>query len=235
MSYVIDVYRREIKPTRNLLQFAAFVSFFPHLVAGPIMRPTTLLPQIERKRHFNLTQFYEGWYLIFWGLTKKVVDRRQPGPVRQRPVRPLGDDRRRPGPAGHLRLRLPDLLRLLRLHRRRPRHRQAARDRAGPELQPAVFRHQPEGLLGTLAHLALDLVARLSVHPPGRQRGANGATVWRAIFALTLAGMLWYALGPLADDPSAVRAALGADRIGGGAGCVRPRPDARAKWPSTAT
>ncbi len=39
MSYVIDVYRREIKPTRNLVQFAAFVSFFPHLVAGPIMRP----------------------------------------------------------------------------------------------------------------------------------------------------------------------------------------------------
>jgi D-alanyl-lipoteichoic acid acyltransferase DltB (MBOAT superfamily) len=73
MSYVIDVYRREIRPTRNPLQFAAFVSFFPHLVAGPIMRPTTLLPQIERKRHFNLDQFYSGWYLIFWGLTKKVV------------------------------------------------------------------------------------------------------------------------------------------------------------------
>ena len=46
MSYVIDVYRRDIKPTRNLIEFAAFVSFFPHLVAGPIMRPTTLLPQV---------------------------------------------------------------------------------------------------------------------------------------------------------------------------------------------
>ena len=46
MSYVIDVYRREIKPTRNLVQFATFVSFFPHLVAGPIMRPTSLLPQV---------------------------------------------------------------------------------------------------------------------------------------------------------------------------------------------
>jgi D-alanyl-lipoteichoic acid acyltransferase DltB (MBOAT superfamily) len=73
MSYVIDVYRRDIKPTRNLVRFAAFVSFFPHLVAGPIMRPTTLLPQIERPRRFNLDQFYDGWYLIFWGLTKKVV------------------------------------------------------------------------------------------------------------------------------------------------------------------
>jgi alginate O-acetyltransferase complex protein AlgI len=73
MSYVIDVYRKDIAPTRNFFDFAAFVSFFPHLVAGPIMRPTTLLPQIERKRRFDLGQFYEGSYLIFWGLTKKVV------------------------------------------------------------------------------------------------------------------------------------------------------------------
>ena len=73
MSYVIDVYRREIKPTKNLLLFAAFVSFFPHLVAGPIMRPTSLLPQVANPRRFRLQQFYEGTYLIFWGLTKKVV------------------------------------------------------------------------------------------------------------------------------------------------------------------
>jgi D-alanyl-lipoteichoic acid acyltransferase DltB (MBOAT superfamily) len=73
MSYVIDVYRREIKPTKNPLEFAAFVSFFPHLVAGPIMRPTTLLPQIEKPRTFDIDQFYRGCYLIFWGLTKKVV------------------------------------------------------------------------------------------------------------------------------------------------------------------
>jgi D-alanyl-lipoteichoic acid acyltransferase DltB (MBOAT superfamily) len=73
MSYVIDVYRREIKPTRNFIEFATFVSFFPHLVAGPIMRPTTLLPQVASPRRFRLEQFYEGAYLIFWGLTKKVV------------------------------------------------------------------------------------------------------------------------------------------------------------------
>jgi D-alanyl-lipoteichoic acid acyltransferase DltB (MBOAT superfamily) len=73
MSYVIDVYRRDIKPTRNLIEFATFVSFFPHLVAGPIMRPTTLLPQVARPRKFNLEQIYQGSYLVFWGLTKKVV------------------------------------------------------------------------------------------------------------------------------------------------------------------
>jgi D-alanyl-lipoteichoic acid acyltransferase DltB (MBOAT superfamily) len=70
---VIDVYRKDIKPTKNLLEFATFVSFFPHLVAGPIMRPTTLLPQIASPRKFKLDQFYDGAYLIFWGLTKKVV------------------------------------------------------------------------------------------------------------------------------------------------------------------
>ena len=73
MSYVIDVYRKDIPPTKNFFDFAAFVSFFPHLVAGPIMRPTTLLPQIEARRRFDLNQFYEGCYLIFWGLTKKMV------------------------------------------------------------------------------------------------------------------------------------------------------------------
>ena len=73
MSYVIDVYRKHIKPTKNLLEFATFVSFFPHLVAGPIMRPTTLLPQIQNPRKFNVDQLYQGCYLIFWGLTKKVA------------------------------------------------------------------------------------------------------------------------------------------------------------------
>src|SRR6202011_1784087 len=73
MSYVIDVYRRDIKPTRDFIEFAAFVSFFPHLVAGPIMRPTSLLPQVESRRRIDLHQFYQGAYLIFWGLSKNVV------------------------------------------------------------------------------------------------------------------------------------------------------------------
>lgn len=49
MSYIMDVYRGKIKPTRNLLDYAAFVSFFPQLVAGPIERATNLLPQIQAK------------------------------------------------------------------------------------------------------------------------------------------------------------------------------------------
>ena len=56
MSYVIDVYRRDIPPTRNFMQFATFVSFFPHLVAGPILRPSPLLPQIESRRRMTREQ-----------------------------------------------------------------------------------------------------------------------------------------------------------------------------------
>ena len=78
MSYVIDVYRRDIKPTRNFIEFAAFVSFFPHLVAGPIMRPTTLLPQIEQRRRFDLQQFYQGCVPDLLGPDQEGRRRRQP-------------------------------------------------------------------------------------------------------------------------------------------------------------
>ncbi|MFH1768937.1 MAG: MBOAT family O-acyltransferase [Candidatus Omnitrophota bacterium] len=72
MSYTIDIYYGKIKPTKNLLNFALFVAFFPQLVAGPIERARNLLPQIERVRKIPLDQFYEGCYLILWGLFQKV-------------------------------------------------------------------------------------------------------------------------------------------------------------------
>lgn len=72
MSYVIDVYRREIAPTRNLVDFAVFVAYFPHLVAGPILRATALLPQIARPRHVSRTQMRDGLWLIAWGFFQKI-------------------------------------------------------------------------------------------------------------------------------------------------------------------
>lgn len=72
MSYTIDIYRGEMKPTNRFLDFALYVSFFPQLVAGPIERAKELLPRILNKRAFNRVQFYEGLHLIFWGLFKKV-------------------------------------------------------------------------------------------------------------------------------------------------------------------
>lgn len=73
MSYTIDIYRGELKPTRNFFDFALFVAFFPQLVAGPIERARRLLPQISSKRTIDPTQVGEGCWLIFWGLYKKIV------------------------------------------------------------------------------------------------------------------------------------------------------------------
>jgi len=73
MSYTIDVYRSNIKPTKNILAFLCFVSFFPQLVAGPLERAKSLLPQFLNKRNFNLEQSKEGLRQMAWGLFKKMV------------------------------------------------------------------------------------------------------------------------------------------------------------------
>lgn len=73
MNYTIDVYRRHMEPARNLVDFAVFVSFFPHLVAGPIMRATALLPQVLQPRTITRQSLREGAWLILLGLFKKMV------------------------------------------------------------------------------------------------------------------------------------------------------------------
>jgi alginate O-acetyltransferase complex protein AlgI len=73
MSYIIDIYRGKIAPTKNFIDYGVFVSFFPLLVAGPIERATHLLPQVQNERRFNYAQAVEGVRLILWGLFKKIV------------------------------------------------------------------------------------------------------------------------------------------------------------------
>jgi len=73
MSYAFDVYRGHIRPTRNFLSFLAFVSFFPHMVAGPIQRVSNLLPQFERTLVITRAMLTEGIWLIIWGMFKKVA------------------------------------------------------------------------------------------------------------------------------------------------------------------
>jgi alginate O-acetyltransferase complex protein AlgI len=72
MSYVIDVYRRDTPATRDLLDFAVFVAYFPHLVAGPILRASRLLTQIDAPRHVTRAQMQDGMWLIAWGYFQKV-------------------------------------------------------------------------------------------------------------------------------------------------------------------
>ncbi|WP_158849961.1 MBOAT family O-acyltransferase [Algibacter sp. L1A34] len=73
MSYTIDVYRKQLKPTNDIISFFAFVSFFPQLVAGPIERATNLLPQFYTKRTFDYKKATDGLRQILWGLFKKIV------------------------------------------------------------------------------------------------------------------------------------------------------------------
>ena len=73
LSYSIDVYRKQIQPTHDIVAFTAFLSFFPQLVAGPIERATNLLPQFQKKRTFDYAQAVDGMRQILWGLFKKIV------------------------------------------------------------------------------------------------------------------------------------------------------------------
>ncbi|MEM5539842.1 MBOAT family O-acyltransferase [Olleya sp. AS48] len=73
LSYTIDVYKRKLEPTQDIVSFLAFVSFFPQLVAGPIERATNLLPQFYKKRQFHYSQAVDGCRQILWGFFKKVV------------------------------------------------------------------------------------------------------------------------------------------------------------------
>ena len=73
LSYTIDVYRQKLEPAEHLIDFLAFVSFFPQLVAGPIERATHLLPQFYQKREFDYDKAMDGIRQMLWGLFKKIV------------------------------------------------------------------------------------------------------------------------------------------------------------------
>ena len=73
LSYVIDVYWRRTPARRSLLDVSAFIAFFPNMLAGPIMRAATLLPQIERERRFSAAAARDATLLLAWGFFKKLV------------------------------------------------------------------------------------------------------------------------------------------------------------------
>jgi D-alanyl-lipoteichoic acid acyltransferase DltB (MBOAT superfamily) len=73
MSYIIDIYRRQLQPTKNVLDYMFFVSFFPQLVAGPIVRASEFLPQIYKKITLSRADVNYALFLIIGGLLKKTV------------------------------------------------------------------------------------------------------------------------------------------------------------------
>jgi alginate O-acetyltransferase complex protein AlgI len=72
ISYVVDVYRRDYPAERSLLAFALFIAYFPHLVAGPILRASKLIPQLKAPRRVAWAEYREGAWLIAWGFFQKV-------------------------------------------------------------------------------------------------------------------------------------------------------------------
>lgn len=73
LCYTIDMYKRKSEPVKSLLDFSLFVTFFPHLVAGPIVRPPQLVPQFETERRATQKQLLQGLFLLSLGLFMKVV------------------------------------------------------------------------------------------------------------------------------------------------------------------
>lgn len=73
LSYSIDIYKRQLKPTKNIIPFFTFVAFFPQLVAGPIERASHLLPQFDRVYKFDYQRVKSGMQLMLWGFFKKMV------------------------------------------------------------------------------------------------------------------------------------------------------------------
>ncbi|HEX6820886.1 MAG TPA: MBOAT family O-acyltransferase [Candidatus Sulfotelmatobacter sp.] len=73
IAYVVDVYKGELEPSRSFVDYGLFITLFPHLIAGPIQRPSHLLPQVQRPRTFNDRAFFDGCMLLLSGLFRKTV------------------------------------------------------------------------------------------------------------------------------------------------------------------
>ena len=73
VAYIVDVYHRKLKAANSLIEYALFISLFPHLIAGPIQRPSHLLPQVQKPRAFDDSKFFDGLLLILSGLFRKCV------------------------------------------------------------------------------------------------------------------------------------------------------------------
>lgn len=73
VAYIVDVYKGKLEPSKSFIDYALFISLFPHLIAGPIQRPGHLLPQVQKGRIFDAGRFFDGMMLIFSGLVRKCV------------------------------------------------------------------------------------------------------------------------------------------------------------------
>ena len=175
LSYVIDTYQQARSSRCRCSTSRRTLSFFPHLVAGPIVRAVGVpapaqgatRPPLHQRR---VRHSPDRRGVVPEGGGVELPRRRD----RRRGVRGTGEPQLARDPVRDLRVRVPDLRGLRRLHEHRHRHRAAARRALSAELQLAVRRSIASGLLAAMAHDAVALPARLPVHPAGRQPGVEG-------------------------------------------------------------
>ena len=73
ISYTVDVYRKHIKPEKNFISYLCFLVYFPHLIAGPVLRAADILPQLDKRKKFDWSFIIEGSQRVIYGLFLKVV------------------------------------------------------------------------------------------------------------------------------------------------------------------
>ena len=73
VAYIVDVYYERLPPSRSFVDYGLFITFFPHLIAGPIQRPSHLLPQVQNPRRWDSEKAFDGMMLIMEGLFRKCV------------------------------------------------------------------------------------------------------------------------------------------------------------------
>ena len=156
ISYVVDVFRGEQEPI-SFLDFAVYLSFFPHLVAGPIVRVSEFEPQLRRRRNPESIDATACRPTDLSGPVQEGGDRQLPGHGdRGSGVRRSGAPHELGTALRCMGLRRADLRRLLGLHRHRHRHRAADGHQVPGQLRPAVLGPVDPGVLASLAHDALD-------------------------------------------------------------------------------
>ena len=169
ISYVVDVYRGDATAQKSPVHAALYLLLFPQLIAGPIIRYRDIADQLA-KRLVTADDFAYGVRRFVIGLAKKVlIANVVAGPADQIFGLPLERARSRPRLARDRLLHAADLLRLFRLLRHGHRSRPDVRLPIPRELPLAVHRRHGAGILAPLAHVALDVVSRLSLRPARRQ------------------------------------------------------------------
>ena len=192
ISYVVDTYRGELVPA-SFARFAVFQAFFPHLVAGPIVRASELLPQLESPRDPRRVDTARAFVLILSGLFLKVVianhlathivDEVFAAPDSHSSLEVL---------VGDLRLRRPDLRRLLRVHEHRDRDRAAARVRQFPQNFDSPYAAVSLQDFWRRWHMTLSRWLRDYLYIPlGGNRKGRLAT-YRNLMLTMLLGGLWH-------------------------------------------